>query len=420
MKIVKKAIHLITSPYGFGRCRDEAEFRIRKNAYLKNESKGNGGSLRVAQVTYPLTGNAGDTVLSYCVRRMFERFYKIDRWELIAVDEPVTVETIKTVNLCDFLVIGGGGLFLPDTNENDISGWQWAISDELLNDISVPVCVYSVGYNYFPHQIPSDLFKHSLRLLVEKSCFFGLRNHGSVEAVKCFLTDELKGKVVYQPCTTTLSSRIVDGVGTGQPEKTAINSESGKCRWKVALNMAFDREDRRFGTSKERILTEVAKGIKELQDSGSEITYVCHSRSDDRILAFLDRAEVKYSFVDMTHWFPDRVLCFYEKMDLVIGMRGHAQMIPFGVNVPILSLGTHDKMRWFLEDIDSEDWYMDITKDIGEIGRGIADKSLKILNDEDDEIRKHLCDQQDRLWRISVDNMEMIQKSTGGTVDTVF
>lgn len=35
-------------------------------------------------------------------------------------------------------------------------------------------------------------------------------------------------------------------------------------------------------------------------------------------------------------------------------------MIPFGLNCGIISLGTHDKMRWFLDDLGAADWDIDL------------------------------------------------------------
>ena len=41
-------------------------------------------------------------------------------------------------------------------------------------------------------------------------------------------------------------------------------------------------------------------------------------------------------------------------------MRGHSQMIPFGLRKNILSIVSHDKLKWFLEDIDHPEWGVDV------------------------------------------------------------
>jgi len=42
-------------------------------------------------------------------------------------------------------------------------------------------------------------------------------------------------------------------------------------------------------------------------------------------------------------------------MNVVLAMRGHAQLISFGQSIPIVSLIYHNKLRWFLEDVNMPD-----------------------------------------------------------------
>jgi polysaccharide pyruvyl transferase WcaK-like protein len=50
----------------------------------------------------------------------------------------------------------------------------------------------------------------------------------------------------------------------------------------------------------------------------------------------------------------------YAQVDLSVGMRGHSQMIPFGFNKPIISLISHDKLKFFLDDLDLSDFGIDL------------------------------------------------------------
>ncbi|MBP0645265.1 hypothetical protein J8J17_26090, partial [Mycobacterium tuberculosis] len=73
----------------------------------------------------------------------------------------------------DAVVIGGGGLFLQDTNPNRLSGWQWKISAETLAGIEVPLIVYAVGDNRFPGQPEfDDLLRTHVEQVREQSVFF--------------------------------------------------------------------------------------------------------------------------------------------------------------------------------------------------------------------------------------------------------
>ena len=44
----------------------------------------------------------------------------------------------------------------------------------------------------------------------------------------------------------------------------------------------------------------------------------------------------------------------YRQMDLVIGMRGHSNIVPFGLGTPVVGLGSHNKNRFFLAQIGAE------------------------------------------------------------------
>ena len=383
---------------GISRSVEKVRFKFKSQDYLNKEISGNGGTKDIAHVTYCIARNAGDTVLSQCVRKVFNSHIKNSGWNIIPVTEAVNQGTVETINRCQKLVIGGGGLFLPDTNENTISGWQWAIPGNMLCDIRVPICVYSVGYNYFRGQKANEMFVDSLRKLVDKSSFFGLRNNGSVTAIKQMLPKELSDKVVFQPCTTTLIRKIYQGI----EDKT----ENGT----VAVNLAFDRENLRFGNKKEIILNQIADAISQIYKKGYKIFYVCHCWDDDKFTPYLKKKNIRYTLVDLSHRYPESIIDFYNKMDVVIGMRGHAQMIPFGVNCEIISLGSHDKMKWFLEDIDALDWYIDLSEDIQDIGDRIVDVFIKRHELERDITQKRLIECQNKLWNQTEENMRRINE----------
>ena len=406
--LLKKIFHLvrfIKRENGIIRLSRYVHFTFSRDFYKKSEQHRSGDTCQFVHVTYYAVGNVGDTVLSKCVRLTFEKFFSIKGWKIIPVHSIVTTDTVADINQYDKVIIGGGGLFLPDTNRNLISGWQWPISKDCLRSIRAPVCVFSVGYNYFRGQKPDELFIDSLCELVKKSSFFGLRNRGSVEAVRALLPQELQNKVVFQPCTTTLIRKLVE-----LPPKKRTNC--------VAVNMAFDREDMRFGYKKDEIVRAVAAGVKQIEDRGYKIYYVCHTPDDDLFTPYLKAAHVKYKLIDLSFAFPTEVFEFYNKIDLVIGMRGHAQMIPFGLNCEILSLGTHDKMKWFLEDIDASDWYIDLNMETGDLSDCMIKKFVRIHESESEKTKARLIEAQNRLWKITYNHIRLI--AGGGEQKTKF
>lgn len=372
------------------------QLEVRKAAYLMEEEKlcGQDGEQQkpVAHVTYCFASNAGDTVLSKCVRKTI----RASRYKIFDVAEKVDDAVIDEINRCAGVVLGGGGLFLPDTNANNISGWQWAISDEQIDRIKVPVIVYSVGYNFFHGQENTKRFQESITKLIEKADFVGLRNRGSVEEIKKLLPDNLRQKIVFQPCTTTLIRKI-------------YNFEKDNYSRKVGINMAFDREESRYGESKIAILNQVAQAMKRIADMNYEIHYLVHCDTDLRFLPYLERQKVKYEVDYLVDSLPDEIIKCYKQLDCVIGMRGHAQMIPFGVGCRVISLGTHNKIRWFLEDIEAEDWYIDLNEKTEEIADEIVLTFEKVNVTEAELTDKRLAEAQERLWDITKENNAEIQ-----------
>lgn len=372
---------------------------ILKLVYKKHEENHKKGLKTISHVTYYKIGNVGDTVLSQCVRKTLQQLCEIESYDLIEVNEPVTNKVIEKINESEFLIIGGGGLFLPDTNENPISGWQWAISEENLNKIQVPIVIYAVGYNYFRGQEHDSFFDKNLKLIIKDSNFVGLRNHGSCRVIRDILSDdiEFQSKIRYQPCPTTLIRYIYSDI----PDKKETKN--------IALNIAFDRIELRLGNDKDLILSEISSAMLELEKKGYKIIYVAHCNIDMKFIPYLNQAGVHYKKYNISEWFPKKVIEFYNNMDLVFGMRGHAQMIPFGLNCEIISLGSHDKMRWFLEDIDALDWYIELTKAPISLKKEIVEKFLLVHEKESEKTKNRLLEAQDKLWSISVENAKEIK-----------
>ncbi|NPA68472.1 MAG: polysaccharide pyruvyl transferase family protein, partial [Chlorobi bacterium] len=135
---------------------------------------------------------------------------------------------------------------------------------------------------------------------------------------------------------------------------------------------------------------------------------ICHLNSDARFELCLDGNNVKYKTVLLNYKTPSEVYKFYNNMELVMGMRGHAQMIPFGLNCHIISLGTHDKMRWFLEDIDATEWYINLLENPEELDKTILEKFEKEYENNKINARKKLIEKQDYLFKVTENNMKKI------------
>lgn len=342
-------------------------------------------------------GNAGDTVLFEEVRRVFQRQQGDLEWQNRSVRSEVTKETLNGINKNRTpVIVGGGGLILSDTVRNDNSGWQWNCPVRFLKRMSPPLAVFAVGYNKFQHQ--SDfgaVFRRHMRRTVEKSIFFGLRNHGSIAQLKNYLPPRLADKLKYQPCPTTFLSIT-------HPEV----DHRRDVQKRVSLNAAFDREENRFGEHKERILSSIARAMSELEKAGWTIDVVLHSVGDDKVIEYLARQNVKFRVFDLEKKSSEKILSYYSSAHIVAGMRGHSQMIPFGLNKSIVSLISHPKMEYFLDDIGHPEWGIDV------YGRELADelvsKIVRYGRTEWQAVQRQVAEAMQRLSDITSQNVKFI------------
>ena len=369
-------------------------FAIQNKQYLGKE-KGAGKKTATHFSYYSGWENAGDTVLSKTVRDNFNVIVPT-RWTLKNVTYPVNQQTIEEINEKQYMVIGGGGLLLPDSNPNSISGWQWAISQELLSSIEVPLLVYAIGYNFFIGQQPGKLFIDNLHRIIEKASFFSLRNHGSIKAVKSLVDESLWSKIRFQPCPTT----VIRNVDKSAPIKNKTKN--------VGINIAYDRYHLRYGSDIYQILDQIALALKEISSKGYKIFNLCHLENDAKFELTLDAHNVEYQRINLQYSLPQQTYETYCNMELTLGTRGHAQMIPFGLNSKIISLGSHNKLRYFLEDIDSLDWYLDLREDVASLRDRITSRFFEIIDSREADDR--LIQQQSRLYKVTTENHEIIRE----------
>ncbi|MFE1962832.1 glycosyltransferase [Streptomyces sp. NPDC059479] len=351
----------------------------------------------------PQQGNAGDKLLPESVRLTFDSETGPRRWHSIHAHRYFDEAALERVNARRGLVIGGGGLFIPDTAPNGNSAWQWNVPDDHLRGIDVPIVVYAVGFNAFDGQsYRAERFNASLRLLVEQAAFFGLRNHGSIEKVRALLPAELQDKVRFQPCPTTVTRQLVDGwTDPAFRENT------------VMINAAYDRAGLRFGHDYAHFLAEMAKAVRALGEH-AEVKCVAHSLDDEKIAFDLRREHgISMPVIPMYDFENDEIRDTYARTKLVIGMRGHAGMIPFGCGTPIISLISHPKMAYFLSDIERPEWGVSVhDKNLGAV---LTERAVGLLDDHAASVAD-VHGRQQELWKITQANAADLRTILGTPV----
>ncbi|MEW1863607.1 polysaccharide pyruvyl transferase family protein [Streptomyces sp. NPDC088194] len=339
----------------------------------------------------PQQGNAGDKVLPEAVRLAFGPDAGPRRWHSVHAHRLFDEAALERVNSRRGLVIGGGGLFLPDTMPNGNSAWQWNVPDDLLERIEVPIAVYAVGFNVFDGQsYRHDRFRTALRRLAERAVFFGLRNHGSIAQVRRLLPPELHDKVRFQPCPTTVTRHLVPG--WTDPER---RDET------ILLNAAYDRAGLRFGHDYGHFLAELATSIRTL-GAHAEVRCVAHTVEDERIAYDLRREHgVTMPVVPMYDFDNDQIRATYARTKLVIGMRGHAGMVPFGCGTPVISLISHPKMAYFLADIERPEWGVSVHD--RDLSAHLTDRATALLLNHDAAVAD-VHERQRMLWGVTQSN----------------
>ena len=352
-------------------------------------SQGNNIATHISAFSY---GNAGDTLLPVVLRDLFNDSIGVKKWHGKNVHKIVSKTDVYRFNEDDFIIIGGGGLFLADTSPNEASGWQWNCSIEMLNRINKPLIGFALGYNRFRGQEEfKPIFTEHLTQFVNRAIFIGIRNHGSIEALKQYLpTEELRSKLSFQPCMTTLISKIYPNLRDFSIKENFI-----------AINCAFDRIQLR--SLDDEYLFAIARVAKQLSTKTS-IKYYSHMEHDKNALRYFDEIGVPYELVELNN--VRQIVECYSRPRLVIGMRGHAQMIPFGCRTPILSIISHDKMQWFLDDIGHSDWGVDVLDTQFEHKLSVR---ANTIYDHYIHYMKEIEEAKEKLWDITQKNMKTIK-----------
>ncbi|MFJ8749879.1 polysaccharide pyruvyl transferase family protein [Streptomyces sp. NPDC102441] len=344
--------------------------------------------------------NAGDKVLPEAVRMCFGPDTGPARWHERHVHRLVDEAGLEELNARRGIVVGGGGLFLPDTAPNSNSGWQWNIPDGVLARITAPLAVFAVGYNVFDGQLyRRERFAASLRALVGKSAFFGLRNQGSVDRVRELLPEELRDRVRYQPCPTTVARHLDPGLDDGAPREDT-----------VLVNCAYDRAGLRFGHDYGHFLAETAAAVRAIGER-AEVRYAAHMPADEKYVHDLRREHGIALPVEPLYLFSnDRIRELYRRTRLVIGMRGHAGMIPFGCGTPVISLVSHPKLAYFLADMDRPDWGVSVHD--RSLGARLAERAAAVLDDHPAAVAD-VHGRQEHLWSVTRANLAELRDVFG-------
>ena len=283
--------------------------------------------------------NWGDKVLVYATQKRFEdSLGKID-WTNMSCLKIYTIEDVDEINKHEFVIVGGGGLILPDTFRNIVSGWQWGISSELMRKIKIPIIVYSIGWNLFPGQVNNDaVLRENLRTLADMSAFISLRHSVDVELFNDYTG---MGKAVLNFCPSV----CIDEFKTSDSKM-------------VGINIAGDRTDIRYHDI-DRVVRNIRRFVHALRDAGYEPIIINHQALDSHMGRMIgNNSHLRQ--IDLSTRSATEGVRLYRSLGYMFATRGHAQMIPIGLGVKTASLISHPKLSRFLNDVSAIDTAIDI------------------------------------------------------------
>ena len=309
--------------------------------------------------------NSGDFMIGIAYKYYFkEKILKNDNVEFFDLDcrnnNLFNISNIDRLNSFDYILVGGGGLILPDSGTNLNSGWQWNITNEAMEKITAPIYVLSIGYNLFFGQDMTmylrendksnpnllDLFKSSITMLINKAKIFTLRHKDDCEKLISIVGEDYRNKISYEICATVW---YVDKYW----KNTIQNSSKDKY---LAIEVKDDREWRRYyKIGKSMYYQELEKVTRHCIENNIKILYLSHDGSKN-FYNYLISKGIQIPYLDNTSGNENNIKENYSKIHTILCSAGHSQMISDGCGIKILSLVTHPKIRNYCDDIENNNF----------------------------------------------------------------
>lgn len=291
--------------------------------------------------------NYGDHALGMGVRNLFLKYFSNS-----LLFKPMDTHSIvfnegllnNMNSTADLLLVGGGGL-IHWCGGND---WMFKMPNELIPKIRIPSIVFGVGYNRFrtEAELPNSVVDN-LKLLNKKCLGFSVRNDGSKkELLKLGIeTDEVPDPGFFLD---------------GNYPRPDINHPY------VIIQLANDMKAARGYTDAD-LLTNFKIITEHIISKGYTVVLCPHVRVDIALSKTLMDSIGPSPFIKMWDWFQVmsdencyKGLAYYKYAKFVIGMRGHAQIIPIGMKVPVISIGSHRKNLDLVKTLDIASHYVEV------------------------------------------------------------
>lgn len=309
----------------------------------------------------PVSINSGDINLAESAENVISKRLPGIKWTRKDCRLIYTKKEIEQINKnYDFILLGPGGIFLLDkvngqgiadlnrekySTIKNYSGYQWIIRNQDLESITIPLIVFSVGWNQFRNeQIDIEPLSSSIKALLKKADYFSIRHSGDIKDLKTFIGDS-NSSIDLCFCPTIINAF----------DPTSFNKKSKI----IGFQIANDRSASRFSgkiSVRDAKFSEIRKTIEYFHNLNYEIHLIdqCVDSTFINWLKNRNAYKKEYKIISIKGLSTSAQNSYYKKLHALFATRGHAQMIPIALGVNVISIISHDKLKYFLQDIGAE------------------------------------------------------------------
>ena len=314
-----------------------------------------------------LKKNSGDYTIGIATKRYFaEHILKVRYKDCIFFNfncrdgELYTKKNITKLNNFHYIIVGAGGLILPDSNPNNVSCWQWKIHKDNYKLIIKPIYVISIGYNLFSNQtmaMPNrrsnktfknrvSIFKANINELVRVSQHFSLRHKYDVKQLSKWIAPSLKRKIKFEPCPTIWYSH----------KYWLKRMPPLDLRKYIAIEIKDDRQWRRYHKiGVEQFYDQLLKFVIFCQKNNKQICILSHDGSDS-FQKFLKSNDIQIPLLNNSIAKESKIYKNYAQIHTILCMAGHSQMMSHALGIKTISLVTHPKILAFCKDNNNNNY----------------------------------------------------------------
>lgn len=306
--------------------------------------------------------NSGDFMLGIATKKYFkEKYLNNQKCQFHDIDcrdpKNFSDNNVKKLNNFDYILVGGGGLILPDSAPNKTSCWQWNIPKSSYDKINKPIYVVSIGYNCFFGQNMSmptrenntsdktriPIFSENIKKLIDKSEHFSMRHKGDINSLVSVIGEEYRDKIKFEFCPSIPY--------VGEVWKPKLNPNNKKF---IAIEIKDDREWRRYHKiGKLKFYNHLTAFVKHCKENKIPVCYMSHDGSKNFYKHLISRG-VKIPLLDNSSGVESRIMENYSKVKILFCSAGHSQMMAHGLGIDTISLVSHPKLKYFCEDTNND------------------------------------------------------------------